>query len=89
MIYLNKENYSDINFIEKEQYNLGGKIFMSLLNFSLKLSYFNINISINKDESKKKAKSINSIKQEMLIQQANERRQQAIAHSHYINDMMQ
>jgi len=88
MIYLNEKNYSDIHRLEKQQYNLGGRVFMSLLSLSLNLSYFNINININKDEAKRKAKVANALKQELLIEQAVERRTQAQAQYHYINGIM-
>jgi len=88
MIYLDEKNYSDIHCLEKQQYNLGGRVFMSLLSLSLKLSYFNINISINRDEVKRKAKATNALKQELLIQQAIERRTQAQANYYNLNGMM-
>jgi len=88
MIYLNEKNYSDIHRLEKQQYNLGGRVFMSLLSLSLNLSYFNINININRDEAKREKKAANALKQELLIQQAEERRAQAQANNYYINGMM-
>jgi len=88
MIYLNEKNYSDIYRLEKQQYTLGGRVFMSLLSLSLNLSYFNINININKDETKRKEKAAQTLKQELLIEQANERRAQAQANYYYLNGIM-
>jgi len=88
MICLDKKKYSDIHCLEKQQHNLGGRVFMSLLSFSLKLSYFKINITIDKDEAKRKAKATNSLKQELLVQQAIERRAQAQSNYYYLNGMM-
>lgn len=89
MIYLNEKDYSDIYRLEKQQYNLGGRVFMSLLSLSLKLSYFNINISINKDEAKRKSKAVNALRHELLIQEAAEKRAQVQANYHYFNNMIQ
>lgn len=89
MIHLNEKDYSDIYRLEKQQYNLGGRVFMSLLSLSLKLSYFNINISINRDEAKRKEKAANALKYELLVQEAIERRAKAQADYHYINSFIQ
>jgi len=88
MIYLNEKNYSDIYRLEKQQHNLGGRIFMSLLSWSLNLSYFNINININRDEAKRKTKAADALKQELLINQSIERIDLAQAKYDYLNSMM-
>ncbi|QUH18538.1 hypothetical protein [Alkaliphilus sp. B6464] len=89
MIHLNEKNYSDIYRLEKQQYNLGGRVFMSLLSLSLKLGYFNVNISINRDEAKRKEKAANALRHELLVQEAIERRAKAQADYHYINSFIQ
>lgn len=89
MIYLNEKNYSNIYVLEKQQYNLGGRVFMSLLSLSLKLSYFSIDISIKRDETKRKQKATQALKQELLIQEAVERRTKVQAEYHNFNGMLQ
>lgn len=88
MIYLNEKKYSDIYRLEKQQYNLGGRVFMSLLSLSLKLSYFNIDINIKRDETKRKEKATNTLKQELLIQEAIERRAKVQADCYNFNSML-
>ncbi len=89
MINLNEKQYTDIYRLEKQQYTLGGRVFMSLLSLSLKLSYFNINISIHRDEAKRRDKAANALKQELLIQEALERRAKIQAEYHCFNGMIQ
>lgn len=85
MIYLNEKEYSDVYHLEKQQYTLGGRVFMSLLSLSLKLSYFNISISVHRDETKKKEKAALAIQQEQLLQDSFKRRDHAQKEFHYLN----
>lgn len=61
---------------------------MPLINFSLNLSYFHINISIKKNVAKSNCKLESIIIQERLIEEAIANRDTAQVRYHYLNSIM-
>lgn len=61
---------------------------MSMLNFSMNFSHFNINISIKKDMTKIKNKPVSSLKQELLITEATANIDAARVKYHYLSCTM-
>lgn len=86
------DQYVSVEQINKDDFNknsrhLKEEIKMSLLNMAMNIGHFNINISIKKDEEKKREAMRRRIEHDQRIKELLENRDN-ILNNYYMNDYM-